>query len=86
MNFSNRMDLVFKVTFFILVPKPTKKTKGSFLEPFPSHPKMISCCLLGTVFRFSSVLKNSPVINKNEEVKDYFYLQILLDNVAPVGT
>lgn len=43
---------------------------------------MISRYLLVTVFWFSSPLKDSAVIHKNEEMKDNFYLKILLDNVT----
>lgn len=47
-----------------------------------SHSEMISRYLLVTVFWFSSPLKDSAVIHKNEEMKDNFYLKILLDNVT----
>ena len=47
-----------------------------FLETSLSRSDIISRYLLGTVFRFSSHLKDSAVINKDKKVKANLYLQI----------
>lgn len=56
--------------------------KECFLETSLSRLEIISCYLLGTVFQFSSHLKDSAVINKDKKVKANLYLQITLGNVA----
>lgn len=56
-----------------------------FLETSLSRLEIISCYLLGTVFRFSSHLKDSAVINKDKKVKANLHLQIRWA-MSPLGT
>lgn len=59
--------------------------KECFLETSLSRLEIISCYLLGTVFQFSSHLKDSTVINKDKKVKANLYLQIRWA-MSPLGT